>query len=497
MDVEATQQAAGAARVLGGDERDRRQRLARPLREIVEVPDRRADEVEDAAHGAMVPRSPRPTMVSMAQAHKDYSRHPAPEEARDPRGQSRVYVAGAPEGFDAVLGPLPTGVQRLGRAGVGDGRRPAVRDPRSETCGRGSRSSPPALEPAGRLWVAWPKKASASPERPRLRHGAADRPRRGARGQQERVDHRRVPGTAVRLPPQGPPPLRAARRSFSRYAGASGPSRRVTIPATAEPSRGWRSSPSRRSRPSSGCGACRARRRSCSTRTTTRRRPASSSAAPTRSARSSRRTSALFREQEWDVGSFVHPPLGKWTIALGIKAFGMDPFGWRIGSASAGTLAVTGVALIAQLLFGRPLWTFVGGTAARPGTSERRALPAGVAGHPPPALDRRRLPVSWCSIGDGSTGARPWAARRPRRRRGRRRGRRALSPVASLAIRGRGRVRSGRCRSSGRAGFGILAAIVISLDVGDVAAPSRGRDSRPSIRDERSCRRASPSSSRS
>jgi dolichyl-phosphate-mannose-protein mannosyltransferase len=68
-----------------------------------------------------------------------------------------------------------------------------------------------------------------------------------------------------------------------------------------------------------------------------------------------------FREQEWDVGSFVHPPLGKWTIALGIKAFGMDPFGWRIGSAVAGTLAVTGVALIAQLLFGRPLWTFIGG----------------------------------------------------------------------------------------------------------------------------------------
>ncbi len=69
----------------------------------------------------------------------------------------------------------------------------------------------------------------------------------------------------------------------------------------------------------------------------------------------------LFREQEWDVGSFVHPPLGKWTIALGIKAFGMDPFGWRIGSAVAGTLAVTGVALIAQLLFGRPLWTFLAG----------------------------------------------------------------------------------------------------------------------------------------
>ena len=68
-----------------------------------------------------------------------------------------------------------------------------------------------------------------------------------------------------------------------------------------------------------------------------------------------------FRAQEWDVGSFVHPPLGKWTIALGIKAFRDGSFGWRIGSAVAGTLAVTGLALIAQLLFGRPLWTFLAG----------------------------------------------------------------------------------------------------------------------------------------
>jgi dolichyl-phosphate-mannose-protein mannosyltransferase len=69
----------------------------------------------------------------------------------------------------------------------------------------------------------------------------------------------------------------------------------------------------------------------------------------------------LFREQQWDVGSYVHPPLGKWTIALGIKAFGMDPFGWRIGSAVAGTLAVAATAMLAQLLFGSVLWTFVAG----------------------------------------------------------------------------------------------------------------------------------------
>jgi dolichyl-phosphate-mannose--protein O-mannosyl transferase len=39
----------------------------------------------------------------------------------------------------------------------------------------------------------------------------------------------------------------------------------------------------------------------------------------------------------------------------------MDPFGWRVGSAVAGTLAVAGVAIIAQLLFAAPLWTFLAG----------------------------------------------------------------------------------------------------------------------------------------
>ena len=37
-----------------------------------------------------------------------------------------------------------------------------------------------------------------------------------------------------------------------------------------------------------------------------------------------------WREKKWDVGSWVHPPLGKWEIAMGIKAFGMNEFGWRV-----------------------------------------------------------------------------------------------------------------------------------------------------------------------
>jgi dolichyl-phosphate-mannose-protein mannosyltransferase len=68
-----------------------------------------------------------------------------------------------------------------------------------------------------------------------------------------------------------------------------------------------------------------------------------------------------WREQKWDVGSWVHPPLGKWEIAMGIKAFGMNAFGWRVSSAVVGTLVVTLTAILAQLLFGSALWTFVAG----------------------------------------------------------------------------------------------------------------------------------------
>src|SRR3954454_1465226 len=33
----------------------------------------------------------------------------------------------------------------------------------------------------------------------------------------------------------------------------------------------------------------------------------------------------------------VHPPLGKWIIAVGEKFFGLDPFGWRFAVAVLGT----------------------------------------------------------------------------------------------------------------------------------------------------------------
>ncbi|MDM7990514.1 phospholipid carrier-dependent glycosyltransferase [Arthrobacter sp. zg-Y877] len=52
----------------------------------------------------------------------------------------------------------------------------------------------------------------------------------------------------------------------------------------------------------------------------------------------------------------VHPPVGKWMIALGMALFGSDnSFGWRFGAALTGTLTVLLLALIASRLFSSAL----------------------------------------------------------------------------------------------------------------------------------------------
>ena len=53
----------------------------------------------------------------------------------------------------------------------------------------------------------------------------------------------------------------------------------------------------------------------------------------------------------------VHPPIGKWLIALGIQLFGDSAFGWRFTTAVAGSLMILLIALIAHRLFRNPLLT--------------------------------------------------------------------------------------------------------------------------------------------
>lgn len=47
----------------------------------------------------------------------------------------------------------------------------------------------------------------------------------------------------------------------------------------------------------------------------------------------------------------VHPPFGKWLIAIGIKLFGDNPLGWRVSAAVVGTISVLLIFLIARKLF--------------------------------------------------------------------------------------------------------------------------------------------------
>jgi dolichyl-phosphate-mannose--protein O-mannosyl transferase len=55
----------------------------------------------------------------------------------------------------------------------------------------------------------------------------------------------------------------------------------------------------------------------------------------------------------------VHPPVGKWMIASGIKLFGDNPLGWRIATAVAGSLLILIVAAIVHRLFYSPFLTII------------------------------------------------------------------------------------------------------------------------------------------
>jgi dolichyl-phosphate-mannose-protein mannosyltransferase len=65
----------------------------------------------------------------------------------------------------------------------------------------------------------------------------------------------------------------------------------------------------------------------------------------------------LIHGVEWDdknntAGYVVHPPLGKWMIALGERIFGYDEFGWRISAAVVGIISVLLLTRIARRMFG-------------------------------------------------------------------------------------------------------------------------------------------------
>ena len=94
----------------------------------------------------------------MANDHKDYSATPLPKKLGIKEG-SRVFLVDPPDGFDRSLTPMPNGAALLAMlmepldVGV------LFATERGEMIRWFDRMAA-ALDTAGRLWVAWPKKAS-------------------------------------------------------------------------------------------------------------------------------------------------------------------------------------------------------------------------------------------------------------------------------------------------------------------------------------------------
>lgn len=89
-------------------------------------------------------------------AHKDYSGTPLPQKLGI-RDGSRVLLVSPPPGF--TLHPLPPGAQLLRRPGAALDVVVLFATKRREL-ERRLAALARSLDPAGRLWVAWPKKAS-------------------------------------------------------------------------------------------------------------------------------------------------------------------------------------------------------------------------------------------------------------------------------------------------------------------------------------------------
>jgi hypothetical protein len=100
-------------------------------------------------------------MVRMAQAHTDYSGTPLPKKLGIREG-SRLHIVGAPEGFDALLDPLPAGVLRLGHAGTAMDVVLVFVTKERDLRARFAKLAA-GLDAGGRLWVAWPKKMASLP----------------------------------------------------------------------------------------------------------------------------------------------------------------------------------------------------------------------------------------------------------------------------------------------------------------------------------------------
>jgi hypothetical protein len=97
----------------------------------------------------------------MATDHKDYSGTPLPKKLGIREG-SRVMLVNAPDAFEERLTPMPDGVRILKKAAGGIDVAVLFATEQAELI-RWFDPLAASLDSAGRLWVAWPKKASKVP----------------------------------------------------------------------------------------------------------------------------------------------------------------------------------------------------------------------------------------------------------------------------------------------------------------------------------------------
>jgi hypothetical protein len=97
----------------------------------------------------------------MTNDHKDYSGTPLPKKLGI-KERSRILLVDAPAGFDRLLTPMPDGATLLKTAAKPIDVAVLFATERTELT-RWFDTIATSLDTAGRLWVAWPKRASKLP----------------------------------------------------------------------------------------------------------------------------------------------------------------------------------------------------------------------------------------------------------------------------------------------------------------------------------------------
>ncbi len=97
----------------------------------------------------------------MANDHKDYSGTPLPKKLGIREGSS-VLLVNPPDGFDRLLTPMPDGAKLLRKIAKPLDVGVLFATEQAELIRWFDRIAA-SLDTSGRLWVAWPKKASKTP----------------------------------------------------------------------------------------------------------------------------------------------------------------------------------------------------------------------------------------------------------------------------------------------------------------------------------------------